>query len=443
MGLNFRKIWTVASTEYRQFVLTKTFIVLLLLSPAMIAVFIGVTLVAESSRDLEARSFVVVDRTERLMRPLVEAADQHNQFDIYEFENGIAGIQIAPRFLPGPYDGPSLPDQELLVALSERVRAGEIFAFVIIDEGAFDGSVDEAIRYYSQNQTYQALPRWLERTLNRSIQNLKLEDQGIDPELVRKLTERLDVERYRLAEINARGELVEPEKENEVLAILLPLGAMMLLFFCANMSSPIMLNSVMEEKMQKIVEILLASVKPVELMSGKLIGSVLVAVTLGAVYLAPSFGFLLWRGYGDEVPMVLLAWFPVFLILTLLSIGSIWAAIGAACSELKDTQNFAGFAILFLMVPFFLSLAILESPNTPFAVTTSLIPGFYPFVMTIRLCTAPGPAAWELWVGLFLSLLFTLFCIWAGARIFRRGILAQGNTPSLVGLIHWLRSDDV
>ncbi len=442
MNLNLRKIWTVALTEYRQFVLTKTFIILLLMSPAMIVFFVGVTIVAESSRDLSARTVVVVDRTGQLMSPLIEAAQKHNEYDIFEYENGVAGVQIEARFLPEPYDGPILEERELLVALSDRVRAGGTFAFLIIEADVFDSREGERMRYYSQNQTYSALPSWLDRTLNQAIRNIKLKEAGIDPEEVRKMTSRTDLDRFSLAEFNERGEMVEPEKDNPIVTFLLPMGAMMLLFFCANMSSPIMLNTVMEEKMNKIVEVLLASVTPLELMAGKLAGSVGVSLTLGFVYLIPGFIVLFWRGFGDDLPVALIPWFPVFLILTLLCLGSLWAAIGAACSELKDTQNFAGFAVLFLMLPFFIAIAILESPHTPFASWASILPMFYPFLMTIRLCTEPGPEAWQLWIGLLINILFTTFMVWSGAKIFRRGVLAQGKTPTIIGLISWLREND-
>lgn len=190
--------------------------------------------------------------------------------------------------------------------------------------------------------------------------------------------------------------------------------------------------------MQKIVEILLASVTPFQLMTGKLLGSMLVASTLALVYMGPTLVFLLWQGLLSEVPAVIYYWFPVFLFITLLSLGSIWASIGAACAELKDTQNFAGIAVLFLLLPLILATVILESPHAPFAVATSLLPACYPFLMTIRLMTEPGPEAWQLWVGLLVNLVFVALSLWAGAKIFRRGILGQGTTPSLKSLVGWL-----
>lgn len=433
------KVISVAWNEFRQFVLSKTFLVLILLSPLLIALFIGLTLIAESSRDLSDRDFLVVDRTGKILDPLQEAAARHNRIDLYRQLEGGGKIQVRSRFFPKDFDSSAYPEEsKLLATLSERVREEGYSGFLIIEEDVLESKAENRIRFFTENQTYQDLPRWLERTLNRIIQNLRLEAAGLDPDQVRDLTRPLDVARFGLAEIDESGAIQDPEPEDPLITFLLPLGAMMILFFCANISSPIMLNSVMEEKMQKILEVLLASVTPLQLMAGKLLGSVAVALTLAGVYIAPSVGFLIWRGYADEIPVSMLGWFPVFLLITLLSLGSVWAAIGAACSELKDTQNFAGLAVFLLIVPLILAMVILESPHAPFAVVTSILPACYPFIMTIRLLAPPGPEAWQLWLGLLLNLLFVGVALWAGSRIFRRGILSQGNTPTFRSMIRWV-----
>ncbi len=433
------KTLVVGWNEFRQFVISRTFLLLILLSPLMIALFVGLTLIAESSRDLSDRDFLVVDRTGRILQPLQEEAARHNRVDLYrELESG-GRVQIRSRFFPKPFDSSAFSEErELLVALSNRVREENYSGFLIIEADALTSKSPDRLRYFTENQTYQTLPAWMEQTLIRIIQNLRLEEAGLDPSEVRELTRPLTVARYGLAEIDESGAIRDPEPEDPFVTFLLPLGAMMILFFCANISSPIMLNSVMEEKMQKIVEVLLASVSPWQLMAGKLLGSVAVALTLAAVYIAPSIGFLFWRGYADEIPLSILAWFPVFLLITLLSLGSVWAAIGAACSELKDTQNFAGLAVFLLIVPLILAVVILESPHAPFAVITSILPACYPFLMTIRLLAPPGPETWQLGLGLLLNLAFVVGVLWAGSRIFRRGILSQGNTPSLRSIVRWI-----
>lgn len=443
MKVNWSKVGTVAWVEYRQFVLTKTFLFLLLLSPVLIGVVILVTVIASTSRDLSDRRFLVADQTGLVYEGLVEAARRHNTHDIFKRGSRGPAVQGEARFIPErvalPEDGDA---RRLQAELSDRVRAGEASAFVIIESGRAEGSGAARLLYFSENRTYQPLPNWLEENINRILQNALLEEAGLDPREVRRLTARRPLERFGLAVVDEQGEVTEAERDDPLITFLLPLAAMLILFFCANMSSPILLNTVMEEKMQKIMEVLLSAVTPYEMLMGKLIGSVFVSVTLGIVYIFPGLGFLFWRGYADAVPADLLFWFPVFLLLTLFSIGAIWASIGAACSELRDTQNFAGVAVMVLMGPFIFAMVILESPHTPFAVVSSMLPAFYPFLMTIRLLAAPGPEWWQLWGGLAVNLVFTVFTVWAGARIFRRGLLAQGSTPGFRRMLAWIREKD-
>jgi ABC-type Na+ efflux pump permease subunit len=451
------KVFAIAFSEYRQFVYTKTFLFLLILSPLLMAVIIGATLLAEASRDLTDRRFVVVDRTGgEVMEQLESLARTRNEEDIFTRVEGLPGAQQQARFIPvRPANAGLTPDQieggqgddALLIKLSEGVRRGDYAAFVIVEPWALDPAEvrrrgDPAFRYFAQNLTYQALPGWLEDALNQAVRSIRLTREGIDPEQVRRLTVAGDLDRFNLAELGPEGEVVSAGEADPVVTLLVPFGAVMLLFFCANMSSPIMLNNVIEEKMQKIAEVLLAAVTPMQLMFGKLLGSIGASLTLGLIYLAPGLLFLGMRDVLDQVPVAVWIAFPGFLLLTLLALGAVWGAIGAACSEIKDTQNFAGIAVFLLILPIFFAPVILENPETGFARAVSLVPPFYPFLMLLRLGIPPGPATWEVVVGLAGCLAFTALVLWAGARIFRRGLLASGKTPSLLGLIRWLREVD-
>ncbi|MGJ3242834.1 MAG: ABC transporter permease [Opitutales bacterium] len=451
------KVFAIAFSEYRQFVYTKTFLFLLILSPLLMAVIVGATLMAEASRDLTDRRFVVVDRTGgEVLENLESLARTRNEEDIFTRIEDLPGTQQQARFIPvRPARAGISPRQvagrngedALLVKLSEAVRRGEYAAFIIIEPWALDPvavrqSEEPAYRYFAENLTYQPLPGWLEDALNQAVRSIRLTREGIDPEQVRRLTVAGDLDRFNLAELGPDGKVESAGEADPVVTLMVPFGAVMLLFFCANMSSPIMLNNVIEEKMQKIAEVLLAAVTPLQLMAGKLIGSIGASLTLGLVYLAPGLLFLGMRDVLDQVPVAVWIAFPFFLLLTLLALGAVWGAIGAACSEIKDTQNFAGIAVFLLILPIFFAPVILENPDTGFARVVSLVPPFYPFLMLLRLGIPPGPPAWEVAVGLLGCLVFTGLVLWAGARIFRRGLLASGKTPSLLGLIRWIREAD-
>jgi ABC-type Na+ efflux pump permease subunit len=203
------------------------------------------------------------------------------------------------------------------------------------------------------------------------------------------------------------------------------------------MTSPILLNAVVEEKMQRIAEVLLASVSAGQLLGGKLLAGVGAGLTFAAVYLISLALSLAFLNAAHWVPPAAYAWFFPFLLCGLLTFGSIFAAFSAASQDLKDTQNFAGAVALFLVVPLMLTIALMEAPDGPVARTLSFIPPISPLLMIMRVAVPPGPAAWEPWLAWILGLMFAVVVIWLAGRIFRIGILSHGRTPGWRDILRW------
>lgn len=436
----------IAFTEYRQFVATKTFIISIIMMPMLIGVIVLVQIWGGMSRDLEDKRFAVYDRSGLLFAKILEAANHHNQYDLFLQKGGLPTERVKARYLPEAHvdtEGATIASVEQV--LSERVRAGLLFGFVIIGEDvlavediAESGARATSIRYYSNRPVHQDLPIWLRRTLNQAVRALRFEQAGLELEQVNTLSKEVAFERLGLTEVVADGSAVAPEQNNDLMVYSLPMGVVMLLFICANMSTPLMLNSVIEEKMNKIAEVLLASVTPFQLMMGKLIGTVAVGVSLSGIYLCGILILLILSGKMDEVPLAVILWFLVFLIATLFCFGSMWAGIGAVCSQIKDTQNFTGVAALFIVLPMVVAPVILLAPEGGFARILSFIPPFTPFLMMMRIAIPPGVPLGEILLGVLLTLLFTLMVVWAGSKLFRIGLLWQGQTPTLRQMIQWL-----
>jgi len=118
--------------------------------------------------------------------------------------------------------------------------------------------------------------------------------------------------------------------------------------------------------------------------------------------------------------------------------GSIMAAIGSACNDAKDAQNLSFPAMLPNMIPMFIMFPILKEPLSTFATWASLIPPFTPMLMVLRMSTPVAIPAWQPWVGVIGVLIFTIFSVWAGGRIFRVGILLQGTPAKLGNIVRWI-----
>jgi ABC-2 type transport system permease protein len=122
-------------------------------------------------------------------------------------------------------------------------------------------------------------------------------------------------------------------------------------------------------------------------------------------------------------------------------VGTGMAALGATCNDNKDAQSLQFPAMLPVILPLFLIMPVIQDPSGPLATTLSLIPPFTPSIMLIRLATPVTVPIWQPIAGLAGVILFTLFTVWVGARIFRTAILLQGQKPSVSNLFKYAFKD--
>jgi len=419
-----RKVLTVARTEYLNVVRTKAFVISVVLLPVFMGGAIVVQEFLKDKVDLETRRFAVVDRSGSLHGALERACANR----VVEED----GRQVRPRFEPVRASGQG-GGGDGIGNLAAKVRDGELFAYVVIPEDVVEGG---EVRYHTASPTSTALPQFLRGVVDAAVKERRFRDAGVDQALVRRLGRPVPFGTYGPQEVTASGEVKEGERVDQLRTFGIPAVAMFLMFILVMTSAPVMLNNVLEEKMQRIAEILVASVSPFQLFLGKIVGIVLVSWTLSALYLGGA-AYLAAR-FSVPVPPSLFAWFLLFQLLALFIFGSIFSAIGAACSEIRDAQSLMMPAMLVVMIPMFVWLPVLKSPDSGFATAMSLIPPVTPFLMMLRLAIPPGPAAWEIAAGVLLTAGFTLATVWAASRVFRVGILSQGQTPSLTRLFRWV-----
>jgi ABC-2 type transport system permease protein len=395
----------------------------------------------QKNKDIRDRRFAVVDRSGALAPVIAaKAAERNEKFIVQRSPDG-STTQRAPKFIPELFDPTGANATNAEVILSERVRRKELTGFLVINTNALAADNEGGLAWYTETQSYNELPDWLERTANEEIRRARFEQAGVNQELVRKLSRNTSVKRLGLSKVDAAtGEVVKAKESNPIATFGVPVGCMFLLYLMVMSAVPALLNTVLEEKMQKISEVLLSAVTPFQLMLGKLIGATMVSVTLSGLYLA-GIGTLLWKaGLLNLVPPALVPWFVLFQLLSLLMFGSLALAIGSACSEIRDAQNFMFPLMMVVMLPYFVFLPIMQSPGSAFARWFSLFPPATPSLMLLRIAIPPGPPWWEVALGVVLTTLCTIACVWAGAKIFRVGILAQGQAPSFGKLFKWILS---
>jgi ABC-2 type transport system permease protein len=198
------------------------------------------------------------------------------------------------------------------------------------------------------------------------------------------------------------------------------------------------MQSVVEEKMQRIAEVLLGSVSPFELMMGKLLGIVGVSLTMATIYLVGGYIAIHNAGFAQYFPGHVVWWFVLFQGMAVLLYGSIFIAIGAACSDMKEAQNMLTPVMIIVVSPMLVWFQVLKEPLAPLSLALSLFPPATPMLMIVRQAVPPGVPLWQPLLGVALVLLSMLVCVVAAGRIFRVGILIQGKGATVGQMIRWV-----
>ncbi len=437
-----RKTIIVAIREYVVSVKTKAFLFGLLMMPLMMGGSFIVGAFLEGRVDTKDKRIAVADYTGRLFETVDSAARQRNDTAIFEGE-GAARKQILPRFVIEKVDTGATDMQRLSLQLSDRIRKGELMAFVLIGPKVIDTNNSNSdpsqatLNYYSNTPTYNDARGWITGVLNERVQQLRLESADFDAGLVRRLTQRVPVGNLGLVETDAAGNIISAVETNQFANFLVPFAMMFLMFMVIMATTAPLLNSTLEEKTQRIAEVLLSSIPPFELMVGKLIGIVGVSLTMATVYLVGAYAALNRMGYAQFFPWQSVWWFVGFLSLAVLMYGSIFIAIGAAVSDMKEAQGMMTPVMLLVVSPMFVLQNVMREPGSTLSLAMSLFPPATPMLMIIRQTVPPGIPLWQPLLGGALVVLTSLVCVFAAGRIFRVGILMQGKGARISEMLRW------
>ena len=440
-----RKMLVVALREYLAAVRTKAFIVSLVIMPILMGGSALMQWLLRDYHDTKPKHFAIIDRTpgQRIF-PLVETAKE-------DYNNSQATKQgKQPRFeivKVDPEGDTEEAKKEQRVQLSEQVRTGEYFGFLDIGEDVLKPAPPNTkedrykLRYQSNRPTNQEFTRQIVTKVAEQVPTIRFAEAHLNAPLaqVQQILQPVPTDTKGLMRRKpGSGEIDEAKQVDLVAPVAVPIGLMMLMFMVVMMSATPMMQGVVEEKMQRIAEVLLGSVRPFDLLLGKLLGMTAVSLTVTAVYLSGVYWAAWHYGFDSYVSGGLLAWFLVFQALAALMYGSLFIAIGAACTDMKETQNLMWPVMVLIIMPMFVLGSVLQEPNSAVATGLSFFPFATPMLMIMRQSVPPGVDAWQPVVGVVLVLATTLACVWAAGRIFRVGILMQGKGARLGEMLHWV-----
>jgi ABC-2 type transport system permease protein len=339
-----------------------------------------------------------------------------------------------------------------------------LFALIVIPPGAAEsldrpglqGLADQVegsdkpfdgVQYWSSNLIDNDLPDLVRNALNREIREREFVARGVDSEAVRVV----QGTRMRFGSFDpTKNEGEEAVSIADTIRKWAPVGFVYLLWNAIFNVVVMLLNNTVEEKSNRIIEVLLSSATPWEIMSGKLIGIAGVGMTLMGSWILALLGVLkylagpevAWAGMVFDVvrDSGLLPLFVLYFLCGYLIYAGLFLAIGSLCSTVKEAQNFMGTAMIIMMVPMFTMVFIAQDPHGSLAVFLTWVPIYTPFTMMNR--AAADPPMFDMIGSIVLMVVTMVVMLWGSAKVFRIGVLRTGQPPKLLELFRQLTTHE-
>lgn len=438
-----RKLWAVLKREYRETVKKPSFLIMTVLAPFLLG---GLMLVPAllASRGMGERRVAVLDGTGRL-RAAVEGLAGEAPAERSAFARGrgtnVPTGRIVPEYVdlftvdPKNAVGPYLERLSLERTPKERRLDGVL----LVPADAFERPLTH-LTYFSRSAADLLAQDRLGRAVNRALQRERLAARGLPPAELELILAPLPVE---TVQVTKSGQERRGGEGSFVLAMLF----LALLFIPSLVYGQEVMRGVIQEKTDRVVELLVSSMTPMELLSGKILGMAAIGLTQMAVWVTmggvvAAAGLSGARSAGFDLSTVLrpsiAVWFVVFFLLSYLVTVGVYAAGGAIVSSEKEAQQVLTPVMFVFLVPWFLMMPILTNPDSTLSVVLSLVPIYTPMTMFIRLLVSEPPA-WQVALSLLLSVATIAFLLKASAKVFRAGLLAAGKRPTIPELWRWLK----
>ena len=409
--MNWKKVFAILRREYIEHIRRKMFWVFTLLFPLLWGGFFAVSFFTQTHL-LGTKTIAVVDMTGKLFEP---------------FARDFASNGNPSRIVVEKRDATPANLSTVTEQLRRDVEAKKLDGYLLLDA---DSIQKGEVAYKAATETGPELNAILSRHLNSALLEQRLAERGLAPEVIAQVQQRVDVKASRLDEKSSGGFFTS-------LIFFIFLYATLIQYGYIN------LRGVIEEKSNRIVEIVISSVRPTELMLGKIVGIGLVGLTQYAIWtiLAMNLSLLAGGAAASVIPVIpvsTLAYFVLYFLLGYFFYASIYTAIGAPFNTDQEAQQLSMIPTMLIVSVWAFWGMIMNSPNSAPAIVLSMIPFTAPLVMFFRLTLAPIPA-WQVLLSIVIMVLSTFAVAWFAGKIYRVGILMYGKKPTLPEIWRWAR----
>jgi len=414
--MNLKKIFAVSKWEFIERVKTKTFIVSLILTPLILIIFtIMPTFLAETgSRAIETIGLI---DTSGVYLPLMR-----EKLEKFRLPDG------QPNYILLNLSGKNTPIEDLRAAADSKILEGRLEGYIMIYHINEDSLM---LEYRSKKSGSLYDIQRFEEAFNEIRFSLKLTERGIDPEIVELISRNINIRQIKIEEAGKETNV------NFFATFFSSIVFLMLLMMMIIYSGGMLIRSLVEEKSSRLIEILISSCTPDELIAGKILGLgalgitqiiiwALVSLTLVSSSLIPP------QIFNNILPIL------VYFLLGFIFYTSIFVGVGSIVTSEQEAQMITTYLSLILIFPVVFAITIFDNPNSSLINILMYIPLTLPSVMILRLNITPVNI-WEILITITIMVLSIYITILLSAKIFRIGILSYGKRPSVKELLMWLK----
>ena len=437
-----RKFITILKREYAQVVKKKSFIIAIFITPAIMIAFMVLPAMLINRESSESEHLAIVDRgSENIGRRFAEQIAPLELSD----DSGPKFIIDSTFALPS---SDTVAFRTLYDSLVQEVSDGGIKYFLVVNPLAYLN--DDSLVLVTNSNDFITF-RQFESALSDIVSTIRLESSQINLPIdsVLSLTSRVD-----LTTRDTKGDSIPFEVKYFTALIFVMIMYIMIITYGGTL-----MRSVIEEKSSRIMEVLVSSVTPFQLMLGKVMGLGSAAFTQVGIWVA--IGAVIYLGAGSSSSFqldaalsrqvfnpVLVIFFVLFFVFGYIMYSSIFALIGSIVNSDKEAQSFIFPIVLPLILPVIVASGLIRDPDVLWAQVLSYIPIFTPTMMVLKIAfVAPTESSYSLFsgilgqatLGLIIVIITCLGLVWATSRVFRVGILMYGKRPSLPEIIRWVR----
>ncbi len=416
-----KRTLAIIKRELKMKLFSKSFILMTLLVPLFMVGIFSIQYFVQSMSEEQRSDLIIISDSDEILNKI-----QSEIFQTAPFKSGD---------LTAIFEKTELSDfPSKLKEIKPDIISQKITGVVFIPSTSLQS---KGVEYYSSNPNNSSLFYKIKPSINKALVEIYFAGRLLTEDEIKFARKDVDINGYR---VSSDEKVAQEGYGNRIAMVLFSFLLYMALIFSGSMT----MNAVVEEKSNKIVEVLLSSASSTELMAGKILGTVIIEVLQMAIWLSPVvlLIFTSWFFIPPELmPQMSIGFIFYFLFnytLALITYVALYATVGAIFDNPQDAQSGIWPLLMLIMIPFFIALGMESNAQSTLAQIASLIPFSSLIVMPARMILVEVPL-WQILLSFAINILVLIGIFKLAGKIYRIGILITGKKPKWSEVFSWLR----